>query len=62
VPALSDNSPAVHYHYHICIDNSAESVGDYKSGSILHNFLDSVSDFSFAVGVNLTGCFIENQD
>jgi hypothetical protein len=62
VLALSYNLPIIHHYYHICGNNSAESVGDYKTGSILHNFLNGIVNFGFAVGIDLTCCLIENQD
>ena len=60
--ALSDDPPVIHYHYHVGADNRAESVGYDKSRSVVHDFLDSVMDLGFAVGIDLTGGFVKNQD
>jgi hypothetical protein len=62
VPALGDNSAVIHYHYHICSNDGAEPVGDYKTGPVMHNFFDGMVNLRFAVGINLTGGLIENQN
>ena len=60
--ALGDNSAVIHYNYHIGGNDSTESVGNYETGPVPHNFLDGPVNFGFAVGINLTGGLIENQN
>jgi len=60
--AFSNDPSIIHDYYYVRCDNGAESVSDDKTGSILHDFLDGVVNFSFAVGIDLACSLVKNQN
>ncbi len=62
VPALIDDSAAIHHHDPIGLEHGCQTVGDDQGGAAFHQALQGLLDGAFALGVERAGGFIEQQD
>ena len=60
--AAFDDGSARHDENLIAAANGGKPVGDDDGGAILHELIQRFLDEPFTLGVEATGCFIQNED
>ena len=60
--SLSHDLPPLHHHDRIRRQNRAEPVRDHKRRPLVHQLLDRLMDQMLALGIDLAGGLIQNQD